>query len=205
NGIYFTQKRHTFPPTCAALFHRRLHEDNISPFCSSVGDIIAYTATPEKQADEPQIWTISCNGTLPTQLREGQAPKISPDGNKILFLRKHKINGMTQIWIMDIDGNSETQITHNSDYMISQANWSPDGKWIVYSANEGLNSKQLQNHDIWLISSEGLSKTQLTTNGSEDYWPCWDYEGKYIYFRSNRGGKWDIWRFEPVIEQQKEN
>ncbi|MBI9019220.1 MAG: hypothetical protein JEZ07_18365, partial [Phycisphaerae bacterium] len=24
NGIYFTQKRHTFPPTCAALFHRRL-------------------------------------------------------------------------------------------------------------------------------------------------------------------------------------
>ncbi|MBI9019306.1 MAG: PEP-CTERM sorting domain-containing protein [Phycisphaerae bacterium] len=34
--MYFTQKRHTFPPTCAALFRRRLHTADIN------GEIVVY-------------------------------------------------------------------------------------------------------------------------------------------------------------------
>ena len=44
------------------------------------------------------------------------------------------------------------------------------------------------------------SYTQLTTNGSLDDCPCWDRKGEYIYFRSNRGGVWNIWRFKPLLE-----
>ena len=35
---------------------------------------------------------------------------------------------------------------------------------------------------------------QVTTNGSWDDHPAWDPNGSAIYFRSNRGGEWNIWR-----------
>jgi Tol biopolymer transport system component len=35
---------------------------------------------------------------------------------------------------------------------------------------------------------------QVTTNGSWDDHPAWDPAGAAIYFRSNRGGDWNIWK-----------
>ena len=58
------------------------------------------------------------------------------------------------------------------------------------------------NNDIWIMRADGSQKTQLTTNGSDDVGPCWDRAGKFIYFLSNRGDAWNIWRFEPVLGQE---
>jgi len=168
------------------------------PSVSPDSNTVAYTSNPPR-AEEPQIWTININGCLPTQLREGEAPQISSDGNKILFVRNDKISGKKQIWHMNTDGISETQLTQNIDYDAIDPKWSPDGKWIVHASNEGLDSKKRKNFDIWLMTADGSQKTQLTTNGSRDDGPCWDYTGKFIYFRSNRGGSWNIWRFEPIM------
>ena len=37
---------------------------------------------------------------------------------------------------------------------------------------------------------------QVTTNGSHDDCPAWDPSGQTIYFRSNRGGEWAIWKID---------
>jgi len=171
--------------------------EDYSPSVSDGSKIIAYTSNPP-DAEEPQVWTISINGILPTQLREGESPQISPDGKRILFVREDKNSKKKQIWVMDVDGNKETQLTQNTDYETIDPKWSYDGKWIVFASREGFDSKKLRNHDIWLMASDGSKKTQLTTNGSRDDSPCWDRTGKFIYFRSNRGGTWNIWRFEPI-------
>lgn len=173
---------------------------DLSPSVSPDGAVIAYTSLPP-DAEGAQIWTVGRDGTLPTQLREGESPQISPDGKQILFVRQDKIIKKNQIWLMDLDGGRETQLTQNIDYNVVDARWSPDGQYIVFSSDEGLDSKRRQNSDIWLMTQNGSQKTQLTTNGSVDDRPCWDGQGKYIYFRSNRGGVWNIWRFEPVMVQ----
>jgi Tol biopolymer transport system component len=172
--------------------------EDFSPSVSPNNDIIAYTSNPQ-DAQEPQIWTIGVNGSLATQLREGEGPNISPDGKKILFARPDKTAGKKQIWVMNIDGSEETQLTQNVDYDTVDPKWSPDGQWIVFSSDEGLDSQKNLNYDVWLMAADGSKKTQLTTNGSRDDSPCWDRDGKFIYFRSNRGGIWNIWRFEPVM------
>jgi len=172
--------------------------EDFSPSVSPNNDIIAYTSNPQ-DAQEPQIWTIGVNGSLATQLREGEGPNISPDGKKILFARPDKTAGKKQIWVMNIDGSEETQLTQNVDHDTVDPKWSPDGQWIVFSSDEGLDSQKNLNYDVWLMAADGSKKTQLTTNGSRDDSPCWDRDGKFIYFRSNRGGIWNIWRFEPVM------
>jgi WD40 repeat protein len=182
--------------------------EDYSPCVSPQGEIVAYTSNLPT-ANDPQIWTVSDIGSLPTQLREGQDPQISPDGEQILFLREDKksiidrgdrgIFHPRQIWTMKIDGTSPTQLTQNSTYDIKDAKWSPYGDWIVFSSDEGKDLRGYNNYDIWMMRADVTDKTQLTTNGSWDDCPMWSYDEKYIYFRSNRGGSWNIWRFEPLI------
>ena len=43
------------------------------------------------------------------------------------------------------------------------------------------------------VPAQGGSPRQLTTNGSADTYPLMSPSGRYIYFLSNRGGRWAIW------------
>jgi len=171
--------------------------EDYAPCVSPDKAAVVYTSSPPGSR-EPQIWKVSYNGLLPTQLRVGRSPHISPDGTKILFVRLDRDSRKRQLWFMGMDGSEETQLTSNTDFDLQDATWSPDGQKIIYASNEGVDSQKRQNYDIWMIDADGTSKTQLTTNGSRDDSPCWDRNGKFIYFRSNRGGAWNIWRFEPV-------
>lgn len=188
--------------------------EDFSPSVSADGKFIAYASFPP-QAEDSQIWTVPMDGNLVTQLREGESPCVSPDSKRILFVRQDKLAKDREIWVMSVDGTEETQLTQNPDIADKSTppkpedviqnidpRWSPDGKWIVYASNEGRDSKGRRNFDIWMMAADGSKKTQLTTNGSLDDSPCWDRTGKYIYFRSNRGGDWNIWRFEPLIEKK---
>jgi dipeptidyl aminopeptidase/acylaminoacyl peptidase len=173
-------------------------------------DQIAYTSIPYG-VEEPQLWTIRSSGTLPTQLREGRFPHVSPSGKRLAFTRYDPSIKATrpdttfypaQIWVMQVDGSGETQITQNATYNCIHPKWSPDGRWIVYASDEGLDAQGRHNYDIWMMRSDGTRKTQLTTNGSLDDSPNWSPDGKQIYFRSNRGGAWNIWYFEPYLSTE---
>jgi hypothetical protein len=170
------------------------------------GKTIVFNSKPMDGGD-PEVWTINADGNLPTQLREGGFPVISPDGQKILFTRPDKSNLAIvgnaqfyplQIWMMDIDGANETLLTQNTLYNCYQPSWSPFGDWVVYVSDEGLDTKGVGNNDIWAMKADGSEKTQLTTNGSWDDCPIWSRDDM-IYFRSNRGGNWNIWRFKPNV------
>ena len=172
----------------------RSQSDDNMPFVAPNGKFVVYTSMPI-DAKDPQIWLVNINGSLPTQIREGSFPQVSPDGKKIMFVRKDKIGGKSQIWVMNLDGTWETLLTQNEKYDCIQPRWSPDGQFIIYSSDEGLDSEKRMNYDIWLLSLDGDKKIQLTTNGSWDDSPYWSPDGENIYFRSNRGGYWNIWRF----------
>jgi Tol biopolymer transport system component len=175
--------------------------EDYSPTVAPGDKMVVFTSNPPG-ADEPQIWIFSRESNLLTQLREGEVPQVSPDGKHILFIRQDKLSKRHQLWVMSSDGAEETQLSQNTDYDITDPRWSPDGKWIVYASNEGFDSQKLRNYDIWIMSANGSKRTQLTTNGSQDDSPCWDFQGKTIYFRSNRGGAWNIWRFQPILSAE---
>src|SRR5665213_2256778 len=172
--------------------------EDFSPCVAPDNRTIVFASIPPG-AEEPQIWMLSRDNNLQTQLREGETPRVSPDGKRILFVRQDKLSKRHQLWVMSIDGASETQLTQNTDFDIVDARWSPDGKWIVYASDEGFDSHNNRNDDVWLMTANGSQRTQLTTNGSLDDSPCWDHEGKTVYFRSNRGGAWNIWRFRAIL------
>jgi Tol biopolymer transport system component len=103
--------------------------------------------------------------------------------------------GKTKIWTMSPDSSQPIQLTQAADCNDIDACWSPDGKQILFASDRG-QANGVQNFDIWLINSDGSNPKQLTTNGSRDDKPIFSKDGKAVYFRSNRGMKWDIWVME---------
>ena len=97
------------------------------------------------------------------------------------------------IWIMDIDGTNQVQVTDAKKGYAYNPCWSPDGDKIVFQATK----KGKSDSDLYVIDVDGNNLTQLTINQSQDMMPYWTNDN-HIYFTSDRGntkGNYQIWRF----------
>lgn len=185
---------------------------------------IAFVVYPDDESD-PQVWTTGGRFEFPTQITKGVEPAISPDGKRIAYIG---LDG--NLWVTDSDGSNQIQLTSGAGRIIqsygesltrkerevfdwttnkhirpihpySYPSWSAGGEFIVYSGMEGNDSSGRPNEDIWMMTYDGQKRRQLTTNGSADRLPLLSPDGRFIYFLSNRGKAWAIWRIEtPPIE-----
>ncbi len=165
---------------------------NLAPSVSQNG-VIAFIYKPIYRggiSGSEQVWTLGGTNQYPTQLREGSMPSISPDGTQIAFIGPDK-----QLWKVPVNGQNPVQLTSSlSPEGKSHPTWSPDGKYILFASDEGKDSRDVANYDIWMIREDGTNLRQLTTNGSVDDFPVVSPDQQYIYFVSNRGFKEGIWR-----------
>ncbi len=71
---------------------------------------------------------------------------------------------------------------------LSDANVSPDGKWIAYTVSTIDSAKDKRNADIWMTSWDSKETVQLTNSPDGESSPRWSPDGKYISFISSRQG-----------------
>ena len=181
-----------------------------APHWSPDGKLIAYTRKSEID-DEPFIWFKNLETNANIQVGPGMRPKFSPDGSKVLFQRASQQGGKWfGLWTMDLNGGSRTQLVASDEWGAIDANWSPDGRKIVFVSSKGnpgrfvseIGSQRSPSNaggnNLWVINADGTNMTQLTTHPKDDIEPHWSSEN-YIYFTSWRDGKKRIWRFTPIL------
>ena len=66
--------------------------------------------------------------------------------------------------------------------------WSPNGQSIAFVAFPQ------QNEGLFVVSANGGSPRCLTTHPAEGGWPYWSHDSKWLYFRSSRTGRNEIWK-----------
>ncbi|MGB0766399.1 MAG: hypothetical protein ACPGYV_01670 [Phycisphaeraceae bacterium] len=169
------------------------------------------------------VWTIGGVNEYPTQIVKGSQPKISPDGKNIAYIGTDQ-----NLWVSDVNGSNQIQLTTNATsirdryydmlddedkavfdtlddagikpiYPYSHPSWSPDGKYILFASMEGNDPTGRPNEDIWIMDNQGGFKQQLTTNGSTDKYPLMSPDMKTVYFLSNRGERWAMWRIQSPL------
>ena len=104
------------------------------------------------------------------------SPVWSPDSKKITYSDK-RVN----LWYVDVEKGTPVKV--DSDYYEGPSfnqSWSPDNKWIVYT-------KQLPSHfhAIFVYSVDQAKAFQVTDGMSDALYPCFDKNGKYLYFTAS--------------------
>lgn len=134
------------------------------------------------------IYRIPISGGEAEQLTDGMAfdthPRYSPDGQYVLFTSD--ASGEEDLYYVDVEDTSEiTQITKGGNTRYTNADWTPDGEYVIASKG-GLTPK------LWLIHKEGGRGTALVDSpGSlKIIDPTISPDGRYIYF-SQRYGAWN--------------
>jgi Tol biopolymer transport system component len=98
----------------------------------------------------------------------------SPDG-KTLLVQRRLPNNVWNIWSLALDGKSKPQPVIATTELEAQGRFSPDGRWIAYSAWA---NNEIQVY-VRAASGEG-GKWQISLDGGSE--PDWRGDGKELYF-----------------------
>ena len=112
------------------------------------------------------------------------SPRWSPDGGKILFTAK----GTSNLYTIKADG---TQLTRITDFRSNDADWSPDGKQVVFESDFQKTSKDIP--DIYSMEVGGGIPVDITNSPTIlDINPRWAPGGRQILFISERMQSLDV-------------
>ena len=107
-------------------------------------------------------------------------PDVSRDGATILFQSNR--SGTWQIWRMAMDGSGLGRVTNDS-FNHRQPAWSPDGKLVAYSSDQGLGDGK---RAIWLMATPGSDQSvrprKLSSGAGQDVHPKWLPDGSGLVF-----------------------
>jgi hypothetical protein len=113
---------------------------------------------------------------------------VSPTGEQIVFVGHERTKDdelLFLLWLMDSNGDNRTVILRQSD-AIERPTWSPDGRFIAYSAViPSLTQSVIQggsNFILFLYDVENQLHYQLTKGEPSDRYPAWLPDGKRLTF-----------------------
>ena len=204
-----------------------------SPRISPDGQRVAYVVTEvdaRKHAYRSSIWSVPSGGGEARRLTAGPAnavsPAWSPDGRWLAFLseregeagraagpeQKKLGKDKPQIWLLPTDGGEARQATF-LPHGASTPTWSPDGKWLAFSAQVGPLDEETDDgkplpkarvidrlfyrldgtgyiyerrSHLFLLNVDGGEPVQLTDGDWDDGDPAWSPDGRQLSFVSSR-------------------
>lgn len=130
--------------------------------------------------------------------------QLSPDGKHLYYMmRDDEAGGLYRVTV----GGTSPEMVLNLPYSGGQTySVSPDGKWLAYSDNTvGSLINAPSNINLFIMNIESKEKHQITRLAAQHTIPVWSPDGKYIYFRTNRGGSNAIYLFPLQPEPARPN
>lgn len=141
---------------------------------------------------DANVWVANLNASQPgrakrliSSTRQDRGGRFSPDGRNIVFQTNR--SGKNELWIAQADGTAQKRLTAGDEGggPLSLAQWSPDGTAIRFAMGTGLYE---------MSAAGGSSARRIDSDASTKENPLWTKDGKYVYFRSGRGGSPQVWR-----------
>jgi Tol biopolymer transport system component/serine/threonine protein kinase len=139
--------------------------------------------------DGGDIWSLNVStGNEAKLIDNAFDPAYSPDGKSIAFDAPWV--GTHRIWIADNQGHNAQQLTSDVSEEVSHVRprWSPDGARIVFQ------NMERTKFNIRVVDVAQRKLQWVTNDLFNNLNPVWSQSGNFIYFSSDRGGGYNVWR-----------
>jgi Tol biopolymer transport system component len=164
--------------------------DAITPATSWKTGRIAWT----EETEDVNIYRASLSGDqLPVKLigstLRDEHPAYARSG-QIAFVSDQ--SGSREIWLARSDGTDQKRITSFNGPDVGDLQWSPDGHFLAFYG-------RAENHsDIFVLDCDPASMVcgvpRRVTSGITAEVPGWSANGAFLYFASDRTGRWEVWK-----------
>jgi len=156
------------------------------------------------QSGEVEFWKVPANGVGESTQLTSDAKVLrwdgipSSDGKRIAHFDKDQ-----QLWVYEIESKQNKKIAECGEGDFSDVTWSPDGKWLAYTAPD-----KNQMTRLYLYNVDSGRITPVTSDRYDSDSPEWSPDGKWLYFLSDRnfvsvvGGPWGSRQPEPFFDKQ---
>lgn len=137
------------------------------------------------------IYTIPIGGGRATRIAAGMSyetqPRFSPDGRQIAFTSDR--GGGDNIWLMNVDGSGQRQLTVETYTLLNNPTWSPDGNYIAVRKHLTA-QRSAGTGEIWLYHVTGGNGVALVERPNPQHQkelgePMFSSDGTGIYFSRN--------------------
>src|SRR5690349_1857659 len=116
--------------------------------------------------------TGSAGVALPVTYSQNYDPTLSPDGKRMIFIKR--LEGREQLFMADVDGRNERQITHDATDKEDPA-WSPDGREVAFVVLGPKNR-------LHVMRIDGSAERVLTPSTQSPIHPAWTPDGRSILY-----------------------
>ena len=113
---------------------KSISDPSLSPDGSRVAYAMSWAEPPEMDL-RSRIMMLDVDRGISEEFTRGirdSAPRFSPDGESLAFLREDAA-GRRQVWVIALAGGESRQVTAAAEG-VSEYGWSPDGKRLVICA-----------------------------------------------------------------------
>jgi len=184
---------------------------DLFPAMSPDGTRVAFDSTRLRIESEPlntsDLFVMNADGAAQQFLVRGSSATWSRDGRHIAFHASASGTGLpikpdpgaatadSDIFIIDGDAGLRSHgkprnLTNNPAAIDDDADWSPDGKTIVFTSHAATdNPVNSATAEVYSVTPDGIGKrVRLTNNTEEERAPSWSPDGARIAFCCRRNG-----------------
>lgn len=173
-----------YPPTLTAITETPDPTATLAP--TNTPTVISQVVGASTRVTSTATATVEPTATdIPTQTPIPQPTPYGGGTGQIAFASD--VNGLVEIYVMNIDGTGLQQIT-DLEEGACQPDWSPDGKRLVFISPCDGNQEYYYNSALYVINVDGSNMSPLSTTPGGDFDPNWSPDGSKIVFTSTRSG-----------------
>lgn len=148
----------------------RLTNDSIGDVCPSAspnGATVAYMKAIPGLNGTHEIWLMNTDGSNQRLLVGGLTVGSlawSPDGSKVAYVSDR--TGNKDIFVINVDGTSDTQLTTNAGNDFSVL-WPSSGNSLIFASDRD------GNNEVYTMNLNGTNQTRKTSNSTSDIPTSW--------------------------------